>query len=92
MFMVVCKDKPGHLQTRLDNRAAHLEYAKSVGAKMIIGGPMLSDDGQTMIGSMLVLDVDDRAELESFLAGDPYAKAGLFESVTVTRYKKVLGA
>ena len=92
MFAVTCKDKPGHLQTRLDNRAAHLEYAKGAGAKMIIGGPMLSDDGQTMIGSMLVLDVADRADLDAFLANDPYAKAGLFESVTVTRYKKVLGA
>ena len=90
MFMVHCKDKPGHLQTRLDNRAAHLDYARSVGAKLVIGGPLLSDDGQTMIGSMLVYDTDDRAELDAFLAGDPYGKAGLFESVTVLRYKKVL--
>ncbi len=92
MFMVVCKDKPGHLQTRLDNRAAHLEYAKGFGAKIIIGGPLLTDDGQGMIGSAFVFDTDDRAELDAFLANDPYAKAGLFESVTVTRYKKVLGA
>ena len=90
MFMVHCKDKPGHLQTRLDNRAAHLDYAKGFGAKIVIGGPLLSDDGQTMIGSMLVYDTDDRAELDAFLAGDPYGKAGLFESVTVLRYKKVL--
>ncbi|EME67719.1 YciI-like protein [Paramagnetospirillum caucaseum] len=90
MFMVQCKDKPGHLQTRLDNRAAHLEYAKGFGAKVVIGGPLLSDDGQTMIGSAFVFDTDDRAELDAFLAGDPYGKAGLFESVTVTRYRKVL--
>ena len=32
----------------------------------------------------------DLAELDAFLAGDPYGKAGLFESVTVLRYKKVL--
>jgi uncharacterized protein len=90
MFMVQCKDKPGHLQTRLDNRAAHLEYAKGFGAKIVIGGPLLTDDGQTMIGSAFVFDTDDRAELDAFLTSDPYAKAGLFESVTVTRYKKVL--
>ncbi len=43
-----------------------------------------------MVGSAFVFDTDDRAELDAFLANDPYAKAGLFESVTVSRYKKVL--
>jgi uncharacterized protein len=90
MFMVLCKDKPGHLQIRLDNRAAHLEYIRSFGDKLIMGGPLLSDDGQSMIGSMLVFDAADRAEMDAFLAGDPYGKAGLFESVTVHRYKKVV--
>lgn len=90
MFMVQCKDKPGHLQTRLDNRAAHLEYAKGFLAKIVIGGPLLTDDGQGMIGSAFVFDTDDRAEVDAFLANDPYAKAGLFESVSVVRYRKVL--
>ncbi len=90
MFMVQCKDKPGHLQTRLDTRSAHLEYAKGFLDKILIGGPLLTDDGQGMIGSAFVFDTDDRAELDAFLANDPYAKAGLFESVSVIRYKKVL--
>ena len=89
MFMVHCKDKPGHLQTRLDNRAAHLEYMKAHIAKLAIGGPLQTDDRQGMIGSLLVVDMADRAELDAFLAADPYAKAGLFESVTVTPFKKV---
>lgn len=90
MFIVQCKDKPGHLQTRLDNRPAHLDYVKGFLDKIVVGGPMLTDDGQGMIGSAFVIDMDDRAELDAFLANDPYAKAGLFESVSVHRYKKVL--
>jgi uncharacterized protein len=90
MFVVFCKDKPGHLQTRLDNRAAHLDYMKTNIQKVVIGGPLQTEDRQGMVGSMLVLDIADRAELDAFLAADPYAKAGLFESVTVTPYKKVL--
>lgn len=90
MFIVQCKDKPGHLQTRLDNRPAHLEYVKGFLDRIVVGGPMLTDDGQGMIGSAFVIDMDDRAELDAFLAGDPYAKAGLFESVSVHRYRKVL--
>ena len=89
MFAVHCKDKPGHLQTRLDNRAAHLEYMKAHIDKIAIGGPLQTDDRQGMIGSLLVLDFPDRAALDVFLADDPYAKAGLFESVTVTPFKKV---
>ena len=89
MFMVLCKDKPGHLQTRLDNRDAHLAYMKANIEKLVIGGPLQTDDRQSMTGSMLVFDIADRAELDAFLAQDPYAKAGLFESVTITPYKKV---
>ncbi len=90
MFMVHCKDKPGHQQTRLDNRPAHVEFLKANLDKIVIAGPLQTEDRQGMIGSMLVIDVPDRAALDAFLAADPYAKAGLFESVTATPYKKVL--
>ncbi len=90
MFMVHCKDKPGHLQTRLDNRAAHLEYWRARLDKVVIGGPILTEDRQSMVGSLFVADIADRAELDALLAADPYVKAGLFESVTILPYKKVL--
>jgi len=90
MFVVHCQDKPGAAQVRLDNRAAHLEYLKANLARVAMAGPVQTDDRQGMVGSVLVLDFADRAELDAFLAGDPYAKAGLFASVTVLPYKKVL--
>ena len=90
MFVVHCQDKPGATQVRLDNRAAHLEYLKSNLARVVMAGPVQTDDRQGMVGSVLVLDFADRADLDTFLAGDPYAKAGLFASVTVLPYKKVL--
>jgi len=90
MFVVHCQDKPGAAQVRLDNRAAHLDYLKANLARVAMAGPVQTDDRQGMVGSVLVLDFADRAELDAFLAGDPYAKAGLFASVTVLPYKKVL--
>jgi uncharacterized protein YciI len=90
MFVVHCKDKPGNAQIRLDNRSAHLDYLKAHLAKVVMAGPVQSDDRQAMVGSVLVLDFAERADLDAFLAGDPYGKAGLFESVTVLPYKKVL--
>jgi hypothetical protein len=88
-FFVRCIDKPQHLDVRMANRAAHLDYLKALGDKLLIGGPTLSDDGQAMTGSMLVLDLPDRAALDAFLAKEPYANAGLFEKVEVSVYKKV---
>lgn len=89
-FVLYCVDKPGHGQVRADNRPAHLDYLKSKLDQIVIAGPMLDDDGESVLGSLLVIEAADRAEAEAFATGDPYAKAGLFESVTVKAYRKVL--
>ncbi|WP_299618087.1 YciI family protein [Pelagibius sp.] len=89
-FVLYCVDKAGHGHVRAENRPAHLEYLKSNLERLLIAGPMTSDDGESVTGSVIIIDADDRAAAEAFAAGDPYAKAGLFESVTITAYKKVL--
>jgi len=86
---LICRDKPGHLQTRLDNRAAHLEHIKTSGV-VEMAGPFLNPKGQ-MTGSLVVLEVETLAQAEDWAANDPYAKAGLFESVTISEWKKVIG-
>ncbi len=90
LYIITCVDKPHSLDLRLATRAAHLDYAQGWTDRMLVGGPLLSEDGEVMQGSMLILDVDDRAQIDEYLAGDPYYRAGLFESVTVRRYRKVL--
>jgi uncharacterized protein YciI len=86
---LICKDKPDHLQTRLDNRAAHLAHIEASGV-VEMAGPFLSPEGQ-MTGSLVVLNVDDLKAAQEWAAADPYAKAGLFESVTISEWKKVIG-
>lgn len=90
LFILDCQDKPGHLAIRKANREAHLAYARDSGV-ILFGGPKLADDQETMIGSLIVIDVADRAAAEAFAAADPYNKAGLFASVTITPWKKVIG-
>jgi len=85
-FMAYCLDKPSALEIRMANRPAHVEYLTTWNAKLLFAGPLL--DGETMIGSLLVLDVADRAEMDKFLTNDPYAKAGLFQSVKVHGVRK----
>ena len=88
-FVLYCVDKADHGHVRAENRPAHVDYLKSNLERIVIAGPMTSEDGEAMIGSVLIIEAADRAEAEAFAAGDPYAKAGLFESVTIKPFKKV---
>ncbi len=88
LFALTCIDKPGALQIRLDNRPAHLEFLNGSG-KVVFAGPFIEADKPT--GSLVVISAETRAEAEAFAAADPYAQAGLFESVTIREWRKVIG-
>jgi uncharacterized protein YciI len=85
---LICIDKPDHLQTRLDNRAAHLAHIENSGI-VEMAGPFL--DGDKMAGSLVILNVDSLDQARDWAANDPYAKAGLFHSVDIREWKKVIG-
>lgn len=89
LIAFIGKDKAGALQTRLDNRDAHVAYLKETGV-VTYAGPLLDADEQ-MCGSLVVLDVADMAAAEQWATGDPYAKAGLFEQTELIRWNKVIG-
>ena len=91
-FAVHGKGKPGSEQVRIANRMAHLDYLEGHKAQVVVAGPLLSDESETprMVGSLLVLDLPDRNAADAFAAGDPYAKAGLFESVVIHPWRKVI--
>ncbi len=88
-YALICLDKPNALQTRVDNRAAHLEHIQSSGV-VEQAGPFIDAAGQ-MCGSLVILAVSSKAEAEAWAAADPYAKAGLFQSVMIQEWKKVIG-
>ncbi len=88
-FALICHDKPGALALRLDNRADHLAYIDATGV-VAQAGPLLDDAGG-MIGSLVILDVADRAAAQAWAAADPYAQAGLFDRVEIVGWKRVIG-
>ncbi len=89
LYAMICIDKPGHGALRGQTREAHLAYVAETGV-VVQAGPLL-DDAEEMIGSLIILDVPDREAATRWGGGDPYFHAGLFESVTVHRWKKVIG-
>ncbi|PKP75611.1 MAG: hypothetical protein CVT84_02355 [Alphaproteobacteria bacterium HGW-Alphaproteobacteria-6] len=88
LYAVICRDRPGHLQVRLDNRAAHLAYIEATGI-VRMAGPFI-EEGQ-MAGSLVIIEAGDLAAAQAWAAGDPYGLAGLFDSVRVSEWKKVIG-
>ena len=91
-FAIHCLDKTGHAKLRADTRPAHLDYLNKNMPHIVIAGPLLDDAGEAPIGSLLIMDFPDRAGVDGFAAGDPYGKAGLFASVRITPWRKVIPA
>lgn len=87
LYAVICRDKPGALQTRLDNRPAHLDYLGQGG--VVFAGPFI-EAGQP-VGSLVVIEAESLAAAEAWAAGDPYALAGLFAGVEIREWRKVIG-
>jgi uncharacterized protein len=87
-YVIHTQDKAGAAKVRADNRAAHLEYLTSHQDLLLAAGALIEDDGTGGSGGVLIVDTDDRAEAERFIAEDPFTRAGLFQKVTVTRWRK----
>jgi len=90
---LICRDKPGHLQTRLDARPAHVEFLNRLNAegKLAFAGPFLGGDGKPT-GSLVVLSVASIDEAGTLAADDPYAKAGLFAEVEIRHWNWTFNA
>lgn len=90
LFALLCRDKPDHLQVRLDNRPAHVEFLNAINARggLAFAGPFLDGDGKPN-GSMVVIDAADADEARIIATEDPYAQAGLFESVDIKAWNWV---
>jgi uncharacterized protein YciI len=95
-YVIFATDKPDSLALRLDTRDAHRAYLRDSAAHpdvtVIHGGPTMTADGETMNGSLLIVEAPSLAAAEGFAAGDPYAKAGLFAASEVRPWTWVLGA
>ncbi len=87
-YAIQTVDKPSRQMLRNQVREEHLRYLDANKHLLLAAGALISDDGTGGHGEILIVDTDDRAEAERFIAGDPFSKAGLFEKVTVTRWRK----
>ena len=65
-----------------------IENLKKFEKSIITAGPLLDKAG-TPYGSLLILNFENIAEVNSFLNNDPYAKKKLFQKIIIKEFKKV---
>ena len=87
-YIIQTRDKADYAHVRAEWRAEHLDYLDKNTNKLLAAGALVDDDGSGGHGGVIIVDTDDREEAESFIANDPFSRAGLFESVSVTRWRK----
>ena len=91
-FLIMAHDfrDPEAPSRRMEQRPAHLEGVRRMKAEgtFLDGGAMLDDAGR-MVGSMLVVEFPSRAEVDAWLARDPYVTGQVWEHVTVRPFRRV---
>ena len=97
LYMICATDVEGSLDKRLQARPAHLErlhQLKNEG-RLILAGPFPAIDSPDpgpagFTGSLVVAEFGRLEDAQSWANDDPYVAAGVYESVVVKPYKKVL--
>ena len=90
LFVIQCLDKPGAADKRSANMQAHKDYIATVPIKVLLSGPLTTDDGQGIVGSFFMVDAADRAHVDRFQRNDPLFKADIWASIEVRAFAKRL--
>lgn len=91
LYMIMCKDKPGKLDVRKAKLDEHRTYVDNQPLKVVMSGPLVEDDGETMQGSLYMLEADTLDQAKNFYLNDPLYAADIWEDVTVSAFAKRVG-
>ena len=88
LYMVYGIDASDAAKLRAGARENHFAYLDAHEDILVLGGATLGDDGETRTGSVLIINVPDRAAADAFAENEPFRRAGVFETVTLTRMRR----
>jgi hypothetical protein len=92
LFCLHCLDKKdGGAALRTKTRPAHLEWAIGLKDKVRMAGPLLAEDGETMIGSVFLIETESLAAAKSISSQDPYTQAGVFGEIRIHEVRWSIG-
>lgn len=85
-WLMICRHKPGTLDLRARHRDAHRAHVASGGGgavTVLIGSALTADDADTPLGTFGLLEAPSREAALAFAQNDPFARAGLVESIEI---------
>jgi uncharacterized protein YciI len=85
LFIITAIDKPDSLALRMATREAHFAFVSET-QTVRLAGPLLDSKGD-MAGSHFIVEAADLDSVTAWHAGDPYVKAGLFQSSQIRPWK-----
>lgn len=96
-YVIFSQDVENSLPLRLSVRDKHIERLVKLQdeGRLLVAGPCPAIDAENpgdagFTGSVVIADFDSLASAKSWADSDPYIDAGVYESVIVKPYKKVL--
>ena len=97
LYAIVADDAPGTLAARVAARPAHLarlELLRNEG-RLVLAGPCPAIDSPDpgpagFSGSLIVAEFESLAAAQAWADADPYRAAGVYKTVSVRPFRKVL--
>lgn len=91
-FAVIARDgkASGTIEKRLASRTEHMDGLRIMKAdgRVIDGGAMLDSEGN-MVGSVMLLEFENRAALDAYIASEPYQRDGVWGDVEIIEMRRV---
>jgi uncharacterized protein YciI len=79
---------PGAFDRRMKSRPEHIEKIAKVkkAGKFLCGGAILNNE-ESMIGSMILYEVENRAELDKLLENEPYIYNKVWKRIEIRPFR-----
>ncbi|GIG65262.1 YciI family protein [Phytomonospora endophytica] len=90
-FLCYHRDRPGSLPLREKLGEAHWSYMDGFEAELIARGPTFADKGETLTGSVHIVELPDVAAVRAFAFDEPNYQAGAYRDVLIRRWRNALG-
>lgn len=89
LFAMHALDAPDAVRAQhYDEHKAHLKRTGDYGVALVMGGPLLGDDGRTVIGSLMVFEARDLASVERYNTDDPFRTSGVWRTVHLSQFDR----
>lgn len=88
-FVIYCLDVPDSESIRAQHFEEHKANLSSAPFKILVSGPLLEDDNQTINGSCLLIDAMNKEQVLAFFKNDPFTKAGVWRQVEIRHFSKL---